>query len=69
MVVQDRFPGGEKVYFLFISDILNVLLKTTGERDRQPNFVIFAVLSALIVRGWWAVAGQLKLHLLCWWFY
>ena len=33
-------------------DIVNLLLKTSGGRDRRPNFVIFVVWSTLIVGGW-----------------
>ena len=38
-----RFTGEQDVYWLFNSDVVNYLLKTTGERDRRPNFVIFVV--------------------------
>ena len=37
------------MYLLFNSDLVNFLLKTNGERDRWPNFVMFVVWSALIV--------------------
>ena len=47
------FPGGQEVYLLSNSDIMNHLLKTTGRgRDRKTNFVIFVVWSTLIVDGW-----------------
>ena len=46
--IKDRFPGGE-YDLLFDVDILNLLLKNNGRRDREPHFVIFVVWSALIV--------------------
>ena len=33
------------------SDIVNLMFKTNGGRDRMSNFVIFVVWSALIVGG------------------
>ena len=41
---------------LFNSDIVNLLLKISGVRDRGPNFTIFVGWSALIVSGWFLVA-------------
>ena len=46
----------ENVNLLFDSDMVNLLLKTSGGRDRRPNFVILVVWSAFIVGGWVAVA-------------
>ena len=37
---------------LFNPDIVNLLLKTNGGRDRRSNFVIFVVWSTLIAGGW-----------------
>ena len=37
----------------YIVDIVNLLLKTNGGRDKRPHFVIFAVWKALIFMGWW----------------
>ena len=56
-MVRDRFPGRglENVNLLFDSDMVNLLLKTSGGRDR-PNFVILVVWSALIVGSWVVVA-------------
>ena len=54
------FPGEGNMYLLFNSDIMNLLLKTNGERNRRPNFVIFVVWSTLIVGGWVLVAWSLK---------
>ena len=45
---------------LFSSDIVKLLLKTNGERDRNPNCVIFVVGNALIVGGWMEVAWSRK---------
>ena len=57
------------------SDIMILLLKTNGERDRSPNFVIFLIWRALmLVPGWWwlraeiLVYSRLKYHLLWSWF-
>ena len=48
-VNQDRFPAGQNFYFLSDSDIVEILFKTNGRRNRRPNFVICVVWSALIV--------------------
>ena len=49
-VVQDRFPGGKNIHFLFNFDIVNLLLKTNREGgDRRSNFVLFVVGSGFIV--------------------
>ena len=32
------FPRGENINLLFISDIVNLPLKTNGGRDRRPIF-------------------------------
>ena len=51
---------------LFNSDVVNLLLKRNGGRDRRPNFVIvvfitiFVDWSALIVKGWVVVAWGRK---------
>ena len=37
------FSGGQEVYLLFNSDIVN--FKTSRGRDRRPNFVIFVAWS------------------------
>ena len=57
------------------SDIMILLLKTNGERDRRPNFVTFLIWRALmLVAGWWwlraeiLVYSRLKYHLLWSWF-
>ena len=57
------------------SDIMILLLKTNGGRDRRPNFVIFLIWRALmLVAGWWwlraeiLVYSRLKYHLLWSWF-
>ena len=45
------------------SDVVIVLLKTNGERDRRPNFVIlffFLVSRALIFSGWVMVVWRRK---------
>ena len=34
-VVQDRFPGGKNIHFLFNFDIVNLLLKTNREGGGQ----------------------------------
>ena len=39
--IQDIFPGRQNIYLLFNSDIVDFLFKTSGGRDRRPNFVIF----------------------------
>ena len=36
---------------LFNLDIVNLLVKTNGGRDRGPNFVIFVVWGTLMVGG------------------
>ena len=41
---------------IFNVDIVNLLLKNTGGRDRRLQFGIFVVLKALIVGGWMVVA-------------
>ena len=46
---RDCFLGGENMDLLFNSDIMNLLLKTNGERG--PNFVIFVVWDVLIING------------------
>ena len=59
------------------SDIVNLLLKTNGgETEGLIIFYFFVVWNALIVGGWVVVVwsrksfqGQLKLYLLCSWFY
>ena len=38
---------------LFISGIVNVLLKTNSKRLKIPNFVIFVIWSTLIIGGGW----------------
>ena len=48
-MAQFCFLEGQSIYLLFNSDIVNLLLKTDGGRDRMPNFVIFEVWSALIL--------------------
>ena len=60
--IKDRFPGGE-YDLLFDVDILNLLLKNNGRRDRGPHFVIFVVWSALIVNEWVVVAWGRKSYL------
>ena len=50
------FPRRRNLNLVFNSDIVNFLLKTNRWSDRRPNFVIFAVWSALIVGGWVVVA-------------
>ena len=57
------------------SDIMILLLKTNGGRDRRPNFVIFLIWRALmLVAGWWwlraeiLVYSRLKYRLLWSWF-
>ena len=47
----DCFLGRQKRYLPFNSDVVNYLLKITGGRNRRTDFVIFVVLSALIVSG------------------
>ena len=42
---------------------MNFLLKTIGRRDRRPNFVIFAVLSASAVGGWVVLVWSRKSYL------
>ena len=39
------FLGGKNMNFLFNSDIVNLLLKTIGDKDRRPNlrFFLFGV--------------------------
>ena len=44
---SDQLSRGEKVDFIFGSDIVNPLLKTKGERDRRPNYVNVVFWSAL----------------------
>ena len=51
-MAQFCFLEGQSIYLLFSSDIVNLLLKTDGGRDRKPNFVIFEVWSALILGVW-----------------
>ena len=45
---------------LFNVNIVNLLLKSNGARDRGPHFAIFAIWKAVIVGGWvvmtWAVS-------------
>ena len=45
---------------LFNSDIVNLLIKANGGRDRRPNFVIFVIWTALIVSagGWWWLGAE-----------
>ena len=50
------FPWWEEYDLLFNVDIVNLLLKNTGGRDRRLQFGIFVVLKALIVGGWMVVA-------------
>ena len=45
---------------LFNFDIVNLLLKNNGRRDKRPNFVIFVVWSAVIIGGWVMVAWSRK---------
>ena len=45
---------------LFNSDIVNLLLKNNGGRNRKRIFVFFIVLYALIVSGWVMVAWSRK---------
>ena len=40
-VNQDRFPAGQNFYFLSDSDIVEILFKTNGRRNRRPNFCYF----------------------------
>ena len=42
---------------LFNFDVVNLLLKNNGGKDRRPNFVIFVVWSALNVDVWVVVVG------------
>ena len=49
----DCFLGGENMNLLFISDIVNLLLKTNSKRLKIPNFVIFVIWSTLIIGGGW----------------
>ena len=72
---RDHFLGGKSMDLLSNSDIMILLLKTNGERDRRPNFVIFLIWRALmLVAGWWwlraeiLVYNRLKYHLLWSWF-
>ena len=46
---MDHFPGGRNIDLFFDSDMVNTLLKTNARRDRQLNYVIFVVWSAIIV--------------------
>ena len=50
------FPEWEEYDLLFNVDIVNLLLKNNGGRDRRLQFGIFVVLKALIVGGWMVVA-------------
>ena len=44
-------------------DIVNLLFKNHGEKNRRPNVVVFAVWSALIVSGWVVVGWGRKSYL------
>ena len=48
------------MYLLLNSNIVNCLTKINGGRNRGPNFVVFIVLSALIVSGWMVVTWSRK---------
>ena len=48
---------------IFNSDIMKLLLKTNGGRDRRSNFVIFVVWSVLIVGRWVVVAWGINSYL------
>ena len=52
------FPGSGEYEFAFKSDIVKLLLKTNGGRDRRPIFCV--VWSALIVGGWVVVVCTRK---------
>ena len=49
--------------YFFDADIENLLLKSNGVRERRPNFAIFLVWDALIVRGWVLVTYGRKYYL------
>ena len=51
-MVRDRFSERQNMNLLFDSDIVNLLLKTNGVRNKRPSFVIFVIWSALTVSGW-----------------
>ena len=60
------------VFFKF--DVLNLLLKNNGVRDRRPNFIIFVFWSALNFDGWvvvgWSIEsclGPAEISSLCFW--
>ena len=59
-LVQDRFPVRENMHLLSDSDIVNLLLKTNGGRNRGPNLVIFVFCSTLIIGGCVLVAWSRK---------
>ena len=44
-------------------DIVNLLFKNHGGKNRRPNVVVFAVWSALIVGGWVVVGWGRKSYL------
>ena len=48
------FPGGQNIYLLLHSDIVNFLLKTNDEGDRRPNLLLmlFGVLAVLRLKLW-----------------
>ena len=57
---RGSFPKRQITYLLLNSNIVNYLIKTNGERDWRPNFVIFVVWSALIISEWVVVNWSRK---------
>ena len=60
---------------LYDFDVVSLLLKNNGGRDRTPNFVIFEIWSALNVDGWEVVGlgresclGLAEISSMCSWF-
>ena len=43
---------GTEEGFIFDFNVVNLMLKNNGGRDRRPNFVVFVVWSAFNVDGW-----------------
>ena len=58
------FRKGWTLICFFNSDILNFVLKTDGDTDRRPYFVIFAFWSALIISGWGVLNRNRKSYLM-----